>query len=91
MASMISGLCLYTLKSVIGQKLYESISDLRITVISIVFIVIMAVIPAFTSSIVTIISVICMIIITLLINRKATIFVLRNCKALISRKKTGGP
>ena len=84
LASLVSGVVLYILRTYIGQKLYQSISSLKITIVDIVFIIIMALLPAFTSTYIATTGVIIVVIITLIINREKTMIIIHKCHHLVS-------
>ncbi len=92
LASLISGLLLYVMRSWVGQRLYQSISNLKLTILYVTFIAVMALLPAFTNNVITVIGVLLIIIVCLVINRKEAILCINKIKdeidQLAQRRRT---
>ncbi|MBR1796587.1 MAG: polysaccharide biosynthesis C-terminal domain-containing protein [Clostridiales bacterium] len=87
MASMLSGLVLYISRSIIGQKLYKSISDIRITIIDIIAIICLALVPAFLPERISYVAIIIIVAITIILNFERTKDLLRKFMGLLSDMK----
>ena len=70
LAVMLSGVILYALRTFFGQKLYASVSDIRITVTDTVAIILLSIIPAVLDTYATCICVILIVLFVTVINRK---------------------
>ena len=74
LASLVSGVFLYISRTIIGQRLYNSISDKKITIIDNIIIILMALIPAFFSDVLSNILVIFLLLIALIINGEKILY-----------------
>lgn len=87
LASTVSGLMLYIARSLIGQKLYQSISNKKLTIIDITFIVILALLPAFSNNVFSILGVCGIMLVSVMINKNAIEYFTRNILETIKKRK----
>ncbi|TYZ24507.1 lipopolysaccharide biosynthesis protein [Selenomonas ruminis] len=76
-ASFVSGVFLYISRTIIGQRLYNSISDIKVTIIDNIIIILMALIPSVFSDVLSNVFVPLLLVMALIIN-KERIFCIKN-------------
>ena len=88
LASMISGVILYSMLTVFGQRLYKSISNTRLTAIDIVIIIVMSIIPALIQGILMYAIILFLLCIALISNKDQLKEVLNKAKEIIKTGKS---
>lgn len=82
-STFFSGMFLYISRSIIGQKLYNSISNMRITAVDVFIIILMALFPAFLSEVLSNALIIFLLVIALMINKEKFVLFLNKVLLMI--------
>ena len=86
-ASMISSVVLYLMRTVFGQKLYSSISNVWITVVDVIAIILISVIPSFIGGFKANLYVITVLRAVMVVNKKHIILILHRIRTSFSEIK----
>lgn len=85
LASMISSVVLYLMRTVFGQKLYSSISSAWITAVDVIAVILLSVIPAVTKGFMTNVYVVLILLAVMLVNRKQIALIYEKIRKRYSR------
>ena len=88
-ASMISGVVLYVLRTVISQRLYSSISDIKITLIDVTVITAMSIIPSAFDSMAANILTTVLVLTVLVLNKSRVSEIIAKAKEFLRNRQEG--